>query len=376
MNKILIKNGFIIDGNGNAYENTNILIQDERITQVTNEDLEDINCSVIDATGLTVLPGFINAHVHSGYKFINNDFLKGFQMEYLEKCIQEGVTTIRDEGMFTDDSVISMLEEKTRLDSTNKYPRIVTTGKFFSAPGGYGGQAPIAVASVEDVQFEIDTILKLGVDQIKTVLEDGLDPSTYGLPKLSDELLEQICISAHNSGTKVSAHVTQSHNLERLVKAGIDDAGHMVYDHLSDALIEDMIRKNIFIVPTITVSKMIQDKYGAPVFESTKNNVYRFVKAGGSIAIGDDFIEEDLPWYRLGMPRLELELLKEAGLSNMDIIVAATKNGAIVCGLEKEIGTIETGKRADLLIVDGNPINNLEALNNVKMVLKDGNIIV
>lgn len=60
----------------------------------------------------------------------------------------------------------------------------------------------------------------------------------------------------------------------------------------------------------------------------------------------------------------------------MDIIVAATKNGAIVCGLEKEIGTIETGKRADLLIVDGNPINNLEALNNVKMVLKDGNIIV
>ena len=184
------------------------------------------------------------------------------------------------------------------------------------------------------------------------------------------------CISAHNSGTKVSAHVTQSHNLERLVKAGIDDAGHMVYDHLSDALIEDMIRKNIFIVPTITVSKMIQDKYGAPVFESTKNNVYRFVKAGGSIAIGDDFIEEDLPWYRLGMPRLELELLKEAGLSNMDIIVAATKNGAIVCGLEKEIGTIETGKRADLLIVDGNPINNLEALNNVKMVLKDGNIIV
>ena len=99
MNKILIKNGFIIDGNGNAYENTNILIQDERITQVTNEDLEDINCSVIDATGLTVLPGFINAHVHSGYKFINNDFLKGFQMEYLEKCIQEGVTTIRDEGM-------------------------------------------------------------------------------------------------------------------------------------------------------------------------------------------------------------------------------------------------------------------------------------
>ncbi|HSN65992.1 MAG TPA: amidohydrolase family protein, partial [Fusibacter sp.] len=110
--------------------------------------------------------------------------------------------------------------------------------------------------------------------------------------------------------------------------------------------------------------------------ESTKQNVLRFVEAGGIIALGDDYIEEEAPWYRLGMPIMELKLLKEAGLTNMQIIVAATQNGSIVCGLDKEIGTIETGKRADILIVEGNPLENLDNISNVRMVIKEGHIIV
>lgn len=130
---------------------------------------------------------------------------------------------------------------------------------------------------------------------IKTVLEEGLDPSTYGLPKLSDELLSAICMEAHKRNTKVSAHVTQSHNLKRLIAAGIDDAGHMVYDHLSDELITDLVQKNIYVVSTLTVLKMFEDKFGAPLLETGKNNVRRFVEAGGKIAFGDDFIEVEEP---------------------------------------------------------------------------------
>lgn len=377
MKKIGIHNGMIIDGNGEILLDSAIIIEDGIIKVIDNQDV----CNhyfdrIINAKGLTILPGFINTHAHTGFKYINNVHCKGFQEEYLIACINEGITTIRDEGMFTDDTLEDVVYAKRLIESNNMYPRIVTTGKFFTAPKGYGGQAPIEIETIDEVAVKIEELLGLGIDMVKTVLEDGLDPSTYGLPKLSDELLKEICIKAHDKGVKVSAHVTQSHNLKRLIDAGIDDAAHMVYDDLSDELINEMVHKNVFVIPTLTVSKMISDKYGAPVFESTKQNVLRFVEAGGNIALGDDFIEEESPWYRLGMPKLELQLLKEAGLTNMQIIIAATKNGAIVCGLDNEIGTIESGKRADLLLIEGNPLENIEYIYNVRMVIKDGCIIV
>ena len=377
MGKVCIQNGMIINGDGAIITGSSILVEDG-IIKVIND--KEISCydyeRIIDASGLTILPGFINAHTHAGFKYINDVHCKGFQEEYLLACINEGITTIRDEGMFTDDTIEDVINAKRLIDSKNVYPRIVTTGKFFTAPNGYGGQAPITIETIEDVSIKIDEVIDQGIDMIKTVLEDGLDSSTYGLPQLSDELLRTICLKAHEKGVKVSAHVTQAHNLKRLVEAGIDDAGHMVYDEFSDELINEMVQKNIFIVPTLTVSKMINDKYGAPVFEASKKNVFRFVEAGGKIALGDDFIEEESPWYRLGMPLLELQLLREAGLTNMQIIIAATKNGSIVCGLDKEIGTIESGKKADLLIVEGNPLEDLECIRHVRMVFKGGDILV
>jgi imidazolonepropionase-like amidohydrolase len=76
------------------------------------------------------------------------------------------------------------------------------------------------------------------------------------------------------------------------------------------------------------------------------------------------------------MPIMELQLLKEAGLTNMQIIVAATKHGAEICSIDKKVGTVEVGKRADLLIVEGNPLLDLDCISNVKSVIKDGRIIV
>jgi imidazolonepropionase-like amidohydrolase len=278
--------------------------------------------------------------------------------------------------MLGDSTIEEMLAKKAERDSSGSYPRIVTTGKFFTAPGGYGGQAPIGVSTAEEARTKVREALDKGIDMIKTVLEDGIDPSTFGLPKLSDEILAAICEEAHKNGVKVSAHVTQGHNLQRLVNAGIDDAGHMVYDNLSDDLINQMVENGVCVIPTLTVLKLIQDKYGAPLLNSGKNNVKRFIEAGGKIALGDDFLEAEEPWYRLGMPLMELQLLLEAGLTEMQIITAATKNGAEVCGISDKVGTIEAGKRADILIVKGNPLEDLQNIRNVAFVIKDGNKIV
>lgn len=377
---LLLVNGLLIDGNGGEpVEDAIIGIKDGRIAYVgkkaANNLLSD-TLQIIDLKGLTMLPGFINAHTHSGFKHIKGEPCRDFQEDYLKACIKEGITTIRDEGMLGDSTIEEMLSKKAERDCLGIYPRIITTGKFFSAPGGYGGQAPIGISTAEEARTKVKETLDKGVDMIKTVLEDGMDPSTFGLPKLSDEILTAICEEAHRHGAKVSAHVTQGHNLQRLVNAGIDDAGHMVYDNLSDELINQMVVKNMYVIPTLTVLKLIQDKYGAPLLESGMNNVKRLVEAGGKVAFGDDFLEAEEPWYRLGMPLLELQLLLQAGLTQMQVITAATKYGAEVCGIADEVGTIEVGKKADILVIKGNPLEDLTNIKNVAFVIKDGNKVV
>ena len=376
--ELLLTNGLLIDGIGEKnQEKCSIGINDGRILFISNEtdQMNEIHAAnVYDIEGYALLPGIINAHVHAGFKYVNGLPLGDFHDDYLKACLKEGVTTIRDEGMFTDDAIETVIAKRNQLKIRNDVPRIITTGKFLSAPKGYGGKDPIALSNVNDVRIQVNRVLDQGIDMIKTVLEDGLDPSTFGLPKLTDELLSSICECAHDRNTKVSAHVTQTHNLKRLVQAGIDDAAHMVYDFLPDDLIDQMIESNVYVVPTLTVLKMFQEKFGVPLLHQGQENVRRFAEKGGKIALGDDFVEEDTPWYRMGMPYLEFQLLKDSGLTETQIITAATKHGAEVCNVSDEIGTIEIGKIADILIVKGNPQTNLDDIKNVALVIKNGKI--
>ncbi|MNC34214.1 hypothetical protein D3C75_826390 [compost metagenome] len=276
--------------------------------------------------------------------------------------------------MTTNATIDDVIAHTNGLDPLS-FPRIITSGKVFTAPGGYGGQEPIGVGSAEEARLKVREVLTQGVHFIKTALEDGYDPSTFGMPKLNQEVLEAICREAGEMGAYVSAHVTSAHNLQVLVNAGINDAAHMIYDRLDDSLIRQMIDKHIRIIPTLTVLQMFQDKFGAPLLAQGLDNVRRFVEAGGEIGLGDDFMEEEGPWYRLGMPWEEIRLLGEAGLTPMQIITAATLNGAKICNLSHELGTVETGKKADLFVIDGDPLADINNLRKVKFVMKDGNLL-
>jgi imidazolonepropionase-like amidohydrolase len=103
------------------------------------------------------------------------------------------------------------------------------------------------------------------------------------------------------------------------------------------------------------------------------DNLGRFVAAGGRLALGDDYGN---PRVTLGLPLDELRHWRAAGLSPMQALVAATQGGAIVCGLDAELGTIAVGKRADLFVVEGDPLADLEALARVRLVLREGAIVV
>lgn len=366
--EIIIKNCRLIDGTGKEPTDTRtVFIKSGIIKDIRQSNSLDESTSavVIDLKGGTLLPGFINTHVHINF---NN-------YEHLKKWLFSGVTTIREMGILDDATVSEAMEIKRIMFTSSNYPRIVMCGKYITAPGGYGGSRPISVSTEDEAREKVNELIDQGCNFIKTVLEDGYDPSTFGLPKLSTGLLKAICDEAHKRGVLVSAHVSQAHNLETLVEAGIDEAAHNVYDPITDVLINKMVKKNIYMIPTMNLYKAFSDKFGAPFYKTCVDNLIRFVDAGGKITVGTDFIEEELPWFELGMPIYEMQLLKEAGLSNMQIIVAATKNASEVLGMSERIGTIEKGKVADLIAVNGNPLINLGCLKDILLVIKDGVVV-
>jgi imidazolonepropionase-like amidohydrolase len=158
------------------------------------------------------------------------------------------------------------------------------------------------------------------------------------------------------------------------VEAGVDDLAHMIIDHLSNSLITKVTEKNIYWVPTLELWYLVSGKNQLNWEAEAIDNLHRFAKAGGKVALGTDIGGYPGAFDR-GMPFTEIQLMQKAGMTAMQIIVAATKNAAYVCDLKNELGTIEVGKIADILIVKKNPLQNLNALKQVYMVIHNGEII-
>jgi imidazolonepropionase-like amidohydrolase len=355
-------NGTLIDGTGAAAVRNAVLAvgADGRIVAVGRRGDGPIppETTVIDVDGATILPGFINAHVHDAYSAAN-----------LEAWAAAGVTTVRDEGINT--GGVSLADLIARRDSEwnqPRYARLVSAGWMITAPGGYGR---MGVSSPEEArQFVIDEI-DIGADLIKVAVEDGIAGRT-DLPVLPTETLAAIVSAAHERGRRVSAHVTDARFLQTVVSAGVDDAAHAVWDAASDALYRDMVSRRIVMVPTLTVFDAYNSLAGAQAC------VRRFAALGGGIALGSDYTDipqNNFPHFELGMPMHEVECLTGAGLTPMQIIVAATRNAARVCGLDDELGTLEVGKTADVLVVNGDPLTNLSALANPRLVIRLGQVI-
>jgi len=179
------------------------------------------------------------------------------------------------------------------------------------------------------------------------------------LPVLSPEEAEAIVETAHARGIPVTAHATNLSELQRALEAGVDDVAHMVGDRVPTRTIRHMVRTGVSWVPTL---EALSDAGGA--------NLRRFLAAGGQVALGTD--AGYLDGLEIGMSLDEIALMAEAGMTPMQIIVAATRNGARICRLENELGTLQAGKVADVLVVDGDPLQDLRALTRVRLVMHEG----
>lgn len=332
-----------------------VLIRGGQIVAVGSQQEVKIpsGAQVIDVSAATVLPGFINAHVHDAD-----------QADNLRAWAEGGVTTVRDEGA-RPGRFEALLNTRASLVGDPHYARVISAGRVISVEGGYG---ELFVDSPEDARQKVLDLLDAGADQIKITLEDGY-AGVSGLPKLTPEEITAILAAAHERGSKVSGHVTRAEYLAQFVAAGVDDIAHIPYDPVPEEVWREMVRKGIGLTPTFTVYR----NFGAPVSVCVEN-LRAFVDLGGRVALGNDY-GGGPGTFELGIPMYEIEMMSRAGMTPMQILQAGTRQAAWVAGVDNQVGTLEVGKAADVLVVDGDPLRDLQALARIRLVIHAGAII-
>lgn len=336
-----------------AIEDATVVVEDDIITAVGPAGEVQIpdGARWIDASGLTMTPGFIDAHVHIG-------------LAPPEDVVAGGVTTVRD--LAWPPERIFPLVKRSRSASFAG-PTIVAAGPMITAPGGYptrAGWAPAGtgrpVESAQEARLAVREAHLQGASIIKVALNPPAGPT------LSRELLEEIVETAHARGVKVTAHIYGLEELEKAIAAGVDELAHMLMspEQIPTTVLEDMVAADLTVVPTLAI-RSGSDRSMAI------DNLRRFVALGGRVLYGTD-LGNGGP--RPGIDPAEIEAMAEAGMSALDIVRAATTEAAAWLGLD-DVGAIQRGRRADLVGFRGDVTSDVEALSGVGLVLRRGRVI-
>ncbi len=329
------------------------------------------------------MPGLINCHQHldnrHGYGSYHTRAAQ--EIPYLVARaarnalldLQEGVTTIRDVASRhgTNLHVKQAIEDGMLLG-----PRVVACGQPIAMTGGHGWHLCIEADGVAEVRKAARELLKRGADLIKCMASGGfisIGVDQPWSPQLTIEEMHAAFDEAHKAGKPTTVHAHPPEAIQWAVEAGVDCIEHGALIDRESA--ELLVEKGIWLVPTLGESYIIAhrgEEYGRPAWlaqlcrEKLEDRATHFgnaVEAGVKMAVGTDVI---------GTMAEEIQLMVEGGVGVMDALVAATRNGAEVCGLLDRTGTLEEGKWADLIVLDGDPLEDLSALNQVTYVFKQG----
>jgi len=283
------------------------------------------------------------------------------------------VTTVRD---LASRESTSLVMRKGVAEGMIVGPRIVTCGQPIAMTGGHGWELCIEADGPDEVRKAARKLLKAGVDIIKLMASGGhIDPSQDlpWSPQLGEEEMRVAFEEAKKAGKKTTVHAHPPAAIKAAIAAGVDCIEH---GGLMDKEAAELIaREGVYLVPTLGEGWEIAhrgEELGRPAWliESCKKRLdsrmgtFKLpVKAGVKVAVGTDVA---------GSMALEMSLMQQGGLSAMEVLVAATRNGAELCDLLDETGTLEVGKSADVIVIDGNPLKNMEDVSKVDLVFKEG----
>lgn len=399
-----IRNVTLIDGTGRGpTPNATVVMSGDRIVQAGPQVPVPPGATIIDGSGKFLIPGLIDAHVHlpGGRGPAASEQLG---IRALHSYLYAGVTSLFDAG--NNPSFIMKLRERERSGSLLS-PRIFATGGTVASPNGHGG--PYNIEAWPGDRKLLDEHLATKPDLAKIGQDEhgwGVRPQINQLP---DDLLEKIIRYYHTKGTRVIIHISNEHNALEAIYAGADVLAHpIIQAPMSDEYVKMMSVKHVPTVSTLTIGDNYSRLADHPEFldqplyrdtfepeerqrlktqESAKQKENRWaawMKVMTPIAqenmkrlndIGRDIVATGTDQSSGPAMHREMELLVDAGITPSDVLVMATRNAARALGKLDQLGTIEPGKFADMVLLLADPTADINNAKRVATVIKGGRII-
>lgn len=401
MARTVFTGGRVFDGTGAPLAEADVVIEDGRILEVGSGLDGD---EAVDCSGKTILPGLFDVHVHLAFSYEDFDEVRlmhePFSLRFyrvaenLRRTISLGITTVRD-ASGADAGMKAAVEQGLLVG-----PRMRISVTMLSMTGGhndpwlpsgargawgtpYPGMPDGVCDGVDGVAAKVREVIRAGADVIKIASSGGfLSPTDDpGQPNFSESEVRAIVETAADLGRWVMSHAHGAEGIKRAVRAGVRSIEHGTF--LDDEAIELMLERGTWLVPTLTagdtteelandpkIPEPVRDKLrslGRPELEAFR----RAAEAGVRVAMGTD-----CPVAPHGTNLRELQLMAEHGFTPTQALVAATASAAELMGLEQELGTIEPDKRADLVLVDGDPFELATLGDRISQVWKDGARVV
>lgn len=392
MMKTKITNVTVYNGLGGVFKNQTLLFDENEILFCGNGPIDKEADIVIDGKGLSCLPGMIDMHVHLNLdgapdisKTISEDneaFAAFRSLVNAQKQLNAGVTTVRNCGSkYNVDISLRNAISQGILEG----PTVYAAGQPIVMTGGHCHFFSLEADGIDEIRKAARTQIKAGADVLKMMatgggLTKGVKP---GAPQLSEDEMQAACCEANNAGKTTAAHAQGNEGIKNAIRAGVTTIEHGV--ELDDEAIQLMLEHNTYLVATLSAPQNVikyGEEAGIPKYAVDKNrealiphreSFKKAYKAGVKIAVGTD---AGTPFNFHGDYVTELEIMSQLGMSTQEVIQSATYMGAAALGVQEVIGSVEKGKKADLLLVYGEPEENISTLRNIHSVYVNGKCMV
>lgn len=385
MNELVLFNGMIIDGvHDQPIEKGYVCISGSQIKEIGKGNPPTCEGIKIDVRNGTILPGLIDCHVHLVWDGSPDpaNMIKGLSESRIAlwafrnaiKTLEYGITTVRDLGSpgCTVLDLAYMIKAGILLG-----PNIVSAGPALCMTGGHGHYMSHEVDGVDNVRAAARWVMKEGADLVKVMASGGIytEGEQPGSPQYTVEEMEAAVTEAHKRERKVAAHAEGLAGIRNALKAGVDTIEHGIFAD------EDCLRRmkdmQVLLVPTMAVMRRLAADPRIPSFAQDKARLVteahvamlrRAVKLGVTVATGTD---AGSPCSPPDVYFEELSIMAEAGMKSMDVLRASTSVAAQTIK-RPNLGTLESEKQADILVVEGNPLQRLADVRNTRLVVVKG----
>jgi imidazolonepropionase-like amidohydrolase len=399
---VLIKAGHLIDGRADqARSDVGILVTGRRITAVgplAQIQSQAGGARVIDLTTMTVLPGLIDAHTHLLLQ--GDSTSEAYDVQLLEQSIAyrailaarnarlsllHGFTAVRD--VETEGAMYADVDVRRAVDRGEvPGPRIFASTRAMAPTGMYPILTPNwelelphgvqSVDGVEGARLAVREQVSHGADWIKYYSDRRYyftrDSVLHSWVNFTDEEARAIVDEAHRLGRRVAAHAIGADGIAAALRAGVNSIEHG--DGMTDSLMDVMIRRNAYWVPTVTVSHYVADPRGGiwkPMVDHERDAFRRAVRKGVKIVMGTDV--GGFPWTEINQAK-EFEYYVQYGMTPMQAIKSGTSLAAELLERQDSLGSVAPGMLADLVAVAGDPLKDITELQRVRFVMKDGTV--